>query len=64
MLGGAVRSSLIISLLQVVLEPGQLPSEGESIANDLMGQLGVAPDNLVSGAYMDLLQKQHATNTS
>jgi adenylate cyclase class IV len=43
----------------VVLRPGQLPSEGESIANDLMGQLGVTPDNLVSGAYVDLLYKQH-----
>ena len=52
-------------LLQVVLRPGQLPTEGESIAIDLMDQLGVAPDNLVSGAYMDLLlQKQCATNTS
>jgi predicted adenylyl cyclase CyaB len=45
--------------LEVVLRPGQLPSEGESIANDLMGQLGVTPDNLVSGAYVDLLYKQH-----
>ena len=54
-----------LMLLQVVLRPGQLLSEGESIATDLMGQLGVAPDNLVSGAYMDLLlQKKCATNTS
>ena len=63
---GYVVSSLIMSLimLQVVLRPGQLPSEGESIAIDLMAQLGVAPDNLVSGAYMDLLLQKCATSTS
>ena len=50
----------VVGLLQVEMQAGQLPSEGEAIANNLMACLGIAPDNLISGAYMDLiLQGQH-----
>ena len=37
------------------MQAGQLPSEGEAIANNLMARLGIAPDNLIAGAYMDLI---------
>ena len=42
--------------LEVVLQPGQTSAEGEAIAHDLMAQLGVSADALVSGAYLDLQQ--------
>ena len=41
--------------LEVVLAPGQAPSEGETIARELMGRLGVRSSDLVEGAYADLL---------
>ncbi|XP_014351397.1 uncharacterized protein LOC106705860 [Latimeria chalumnae] len=41
--------------LEVVLEEGQSPEEGESIAQGLMGQLGVKQEDLLTGAYMDLI---------
>jgi predicted adenylyl cyclase CyaB len=42
--------------LEVVLQPGQGVSEGMAIAHDLMARLGIAPDQLVRGAYIDLLE--------
>ena len=42
--------------LEVVLRPGQTVAEGEAIARDLMAQLGVPEQALVSGAYLDLLR--------
>jgi predicted adenylyl cyclase CyaB len=42
--------------LEVVLQPGQTPAEGEQIAARLMQQLGIRPDDLVQAAYMDLLE--------
>jgi predicted adenylyl cyclase CyaB len=42
--------------LEVVLAPGESAADGERIARDLMGRLGVRPDDLVSGAYLDLLR--------
>jgi predicted adenylyl cyclase CyaB len=41
--------------LEVVLREGQSEAEGVAIARDLMERLGVAPENLVEGAYLDLL---------
>mgnify|MGYP006270361015 FL=1 len=41
--------------LEVVLHDGQPDSEGHAIAADLMRRLGIAPDDLVEGAYADLL---------
>lgn len=31
--------------------------EGEEIANDLMKKLGISDEDLVTGAYMDLILK-------
>jgi predicted adenylyl cyclase CyaB len=42
--------------LEVVLHPGQANAEGQAIARDLMTQLGVAEDDLLECAYMDLLE--------
>ena len=42
--------------LEVVLQPGQSAEEGQAIAADLMGQLEIAPGDLVDVAYLDLLE--------
>ncbi len=44
--------------LEVVLQPGQSEADGRAIADDLMRRLGVAPQQLVEGAYLDLLRAQ------
>ena len=44
--------------LEVVLEPGQGDAEGQEIAEDLMSRLGVERDDLLEGAYMDLLESR------
>ena len=41
--------------LEVVLEEGEDDAAGAAEADALMQRLGVAPDDLVSGAYVDLL---------
>jgi len=41
--------------LEVVLREGEDAAMGETEARDLMTRLGIAPDDLVSGAYLDLL---------
>ncbi|XP_069485561.1 uncharacterized protein [Ambystoma mexicanum] len=43
--------------LEVVLTDGQSPVEGEAIAQSLMKELGIQPDALITGAYIDLLLK-------
>ena len=47
--------------LEVTLGGGLTEAEGRSIAHDLMARLGVAPDQLLEGAYLDLLRAQGAT---
>jgi predicted adenylyl cyclase CyaB len=42
--------------LEVVLAPAQSVAEGEEEARRIMAALGVADEDLVSGAYLDLLQ--------
>ena len=42
--------------LEVVMEEGQAPEIGVAVAEGLMVELGVRPDDLVEGAYMDLLE--------
>ena len=42
--------------LEVVLRPEQSDAEGQAIAQDLMGRLGVQEEDLLEGAYMDLLE--------
>ena len=41
--------------LEVVLDDGQSEAHGQQIADALMAKLGVLPDSLVKGAYLDLL---------
>jgi predicted adenylyl cyclase CyaB len=43
--------------LEVVLRDGQSVAEGQSIAEDLMARLGIRKEDLLEGAYMDLLEK-------
>jgi adenylate cyclase class IV len=42
--------------LEVVLAEGEDPARGQAEAADLMERLGVAPNDLVGGAYIDLLE--------
>jgi len=42
--------------LEVVLQPGQSPVEGQAVAADLMAQLGIQEQHLIEGAYIDLLE--------
>ena len=42
--------------LEVVLRPEQSDAEGQAIARDLMIRLGVQEEDLLEGAYMDLLE--------
>lgn len=43
--------------LEVVLSKGQTAKYGAEIANELMTQLGIDATDLISGAYIDLLEK-------
>ncbi|XP_043674658.1 uncharacterized protein LOC122632191 [Vespula pensylvanica] len=43
--------------LEVVLHDGQDIDYGEKIAQEIMKQLDIAPENLISEAYVDLLNK-------
>jgi predicted adenylyl cyclase CyaB len=43
--------------LEVVLQPGQNASDGVSIAHDLMDKLGIVRTDLVTGAYIDLIEQ-------
>ena len=44
--------------LEVVLRPDQDEAEGVAIAQDLMGRLGIAPEQLIREAYIDLLKER------
>ncbi len=41
--------------LEVMLRPGQPDDEGVAIAESLMRRLGIRPDDLIEGAYLDLM---------
>ena len=43
--------------LEVVLEDSQSLEEGEAIARDVMARIGIGAAELVTGAYLDLLEK-------
>ncbi len=47
--------------LEVMLQGDQTEAEGTAIAHDLMARLQIAPNQLVSGAYLDLLRSAAAT---
>lgn len=44
--------------LEVVLREDQKLDEGVKIANDLMEKLGILQEDLISGAYMDMIIKK------
>ena len=41
--------------LEVVLREDEAPEDGMAVARKLLGHLGIAEDQLVTGAYLDLL---------
>ena len=43
--------------LEVVLRSDQTDGEGQAIAEDLMHKVGILPEDLIDGAYMDLMEK-------
>lgn len=43
--------------LEVILDRTFSPERGEALARDLLGKLGVPREALVSGAYIDLLER-------
>jgi predicted adenylyl cyclase CyaB len=47
--------------LEVVMRQGQPDAEGQIIAEDLMKKLGIAPGDLLEGAYMDMIEKNFGT---
>ncbi|XP_077196689.1 uncharacterized protein LOC143838755 isoform X3 [Paroedura picta] len=46
--------------LTVVLEEHQSPQEGALVAQQLMAELGIDPEDLLPGAYLDLLGEEAA----
>lgn len=46
-------------MFQVVLRDEQSSEDGEKIAFELMEQLGVRKDDLIAGAYVDLLLNEN-----
>ena len=44
--------------LEVVLDEAQSSEDGQKIARDLMRRLGIEDSDLVSGAYVDLIEKK------
>jgi predicted adenylyl cyclase CyaB len=44
--------------LEVVLREGQTDAEGQAITKDLMARLGVRNEDLLEGAYMDLMEQK------
>lgn len=50
--------------LEVVLEEGQDPREGETIAASISEALGIAPEDRVDVAYVDLLTARQAASGS
>lgn len=45
--------------LQVVLGKDQTPEDGEKTAESIMSKLGIEKTDLITGAYIDLLNKTH-----
>lgn len=50
--------------LEVTLGGGQTEAEGTAIAQALMARLNIAPGQLVSGAYLDLLRQASAVTAT
>jgi adenylate cyclase class IV len=48
--------------LEVVLRDGEQASDGVAEAQVLMQRLGIQPDQLIEGAYLDMLTRRHAAD--
>ncbi|MGC2646399.1 MAG: class IV adenylate cyclase [Candidatus Sulfotelmatobacter sp.] len=48
--------------LEVVLRPGQSEVEGKSIVTALLSEFGIAQDELIAEAYVDLLARREANS--
>lgn len=44
--------------LEVVLQPAQTDGDGRVIAETLMAELGIRPEDLIEGAYIDMLENR------
>ena len=49
---------ILFLLPKVVLENGQTTEYGQQIADGLMTKLGINQEDLITGAYMDLILAQ------
>ncbi len=47
--------------LEVVLRDGESPADGEAQARELLRQLGIGDEQLIAGAYLDLLSRRSST---
>lgn len=50
--------------LEVVLAAGQAPDEGRALAEELMRRLDIREQDLVVGAYVDLIESGHYTGAA
>ena len=48
--------------LEVVLAENEASADGAAVANDLLHKLGIPADNLIEGAYVDLLKQRGIKN--
>ena len=48
--------------LEVVLAEKEASDDGVAVANDLLRKLGIPPDNLIEGAYVDLIKPRGIKN--
>ncbi len=49
--------------LEVVLESKEMPEDGVVIAHDLLSKLEISSDQLIQGAYVDLINATHPSKT-
>jgi adenylate cyclase len=48
--------------LEVVLSEKEASEDGAEVANDLLHKLGIPAENLIEGAYVDLLKQRGIKN--
>ena len=48
--------------LEVVLAENEASADGAAVANKLLHKLGIPPEDLIEGAYVDLLKQRGAKN--
>jgi adenylate cyclase class IV len=48
--------------LEVVLSEKEASEDGAAVADELLFKLGIQPENLIEGAYVDLLKQRGIEN--